>query len=148
MVKLKLFSRKVVIVGDHLDDLVHIKEAVLQFDSSAYCLSFVFADDALRLLTGEVEFEADYIIVANKMIGIDGAEFIDRLKKSMKHQVASIAVYAPGMDKKTSDNLLKAGATYNFQKPATYIGYLAIVKEVMEQGEIVEAFNHRLSADR
>ena len=53
--------KTVVIIDDDSDDLEIMKEALSHVDSSLLCISFVYPDEAIRLLARELILLPDYI---------------------------------------------------------------------------------------
>lgn len=64
--------KTIVIIDDDSDDLDTMKEALRQIDPLILCISFLYPEEALRLLSKELILLPDYIFVDINMPKISG----------------------------------------------------------------------------
>lgn len=73
-------ARTVVIIDDDSDDLDIMRETLNQIDPTFVCISFIFPDEAIRVLKNNLIFKPDYIFVDINMPKITGIECLTELR--------------------------------------------------------------------
>ncbi|MFZ6012716.1 MAG: response regulator [Bacteroidota bacterium] len=123
--------KTVVLIDDDSDDLDLMRESLTQVDSSINCVSFVFAEEAIRLLTKELILLPDYIFIDINMPKLDGMECLKQLRSIPEFRETPIIMCSTSMPSTVSEQLIKQGATYTFQKPNTVGAYLTILEGII-----------------
>jgi len=123
--------KTVVIIDDDSDDLEIMKEALTHVDSSLLCISFVYPDEAIRLLAKELILLPDYIFIDINIPRISGHECLTTLRKIKEFDDVPIIMYSTSMPANVSDSLKKSGANFTFQKPFEFNDYVNILERII-----------------
>ena len=99
--------KTVVIIDDDSDDLEIMKEALSHVDSSLLCISFVYPDEAIRLLARELILLPDYIFIDINIPRISGQECLATLRKIKEFDDVPIIMYSTSMPSAVSELLKK-----------------------------------------
>jgi CheY-like chemotaxis protein len=124
-------QKTVFLIDDDAEDLQFMRDALNRVDSSILCVSFVYADEAIKLLTKELIVLPDYIFLDMNMPKITGEDCLRHLRTNDKFSTTPIVIYSTSMPKEVSDKLLKAGATYTFAKPNTEKEYFVVLESII-----------------
>lgn len=123
--------KTVVIIDDDSDDLEIMKEALSHVDSSLLCISFVYPDEAIRLLGKELILLPDYIFIDINIPRISGQECLSTLRRIKEFDEVPIIMYSTSMPSTVADLLKKKGANFAFQKPFEFNGYITILERII-----------------
>lgn len=123
--------KTVVIIDDDSDDLEIMKEALSQVDSSLLCISFVYPDEAIRLLSKELILLPDFIFIDINIPRISGHECLQRLRAIPEFKAVPIIMYSTSMPSAVAQTLRGNGATFTFQKPFEFSDYVTILEEII-----------------
>jgi len=123
-------TKTVILIDDDSDDLDIMKEAISQVDSNLTCISFIYPQEAIRLLSKELILLPDYIFIDINMPMITGPECLKALRNLQEFRQIPIIMYSTTMTSKVSGDLLLGGASYTFQKPYSVNDYLRILESI------------------
>jgi CheY-like chemotaxis protein len=124
-------QKTVFLIDDDAEDLQFMRDALSRVDSTILCVSFLYADEAIKLLAKELIVLPDYIFVDMNMPKITGEDCLRHLRTSDKFLTTPIVIYSTSMPKEVSEKLLKAGASYTFVKPNTEKEYAVILEGII-----------------
>ena len=123
--------KTVVIIDDDSDDLEIMKEALNQVDSSLLCISFVYPDEAIRLLSKELILLPDFIFIDINIPRISGHECLYRLREIREFDGIPIIMYSTSMPPVVAQTLRSNGANFTFQKPFEFADYVRILERII-----------------
>jgi CheY-like chemotaxis protein len=126
-------SKTIVLIDDDPDDLDIMKETLTKVDPSTQCISFLYPDEAIRVITSELIVIPDYIIIDMNMPRKTGLECLRELRAQEEFQDIPIVIYSTTISQSNRDALMKAGATHVFQKPAKYEAWTGMLKKVLNR---------------
>jgi CheY-like chemotaxis protein len=126
-------SKTIVLIDDDPDDLDIMKETLSKVEPSTQCISFVYPDEAIRVITSELIVIPDYIIIDMNMPRKTGLECLRELRAQEEFQDIPIVIYSTTISQATREALRKAGATHVFQKPSKYEAWTGVLKKVLNR---------------
>lgn len=130
-------ARTVILIDDDPDDLDIIKEMISSLDPSLVCISFIYPDEAMRvLLNHELIVVPDLIFIDINMPGGAGDKCLKALRNSHLYDDVYIAMYSTSMPEEVSDALTKLGANMTFEKPVRTGKYSEIIAGILEQVKV------------
>lgn len=136
-------QKTVFLIDDDPDDLQFMRDALNQVDSSILCVSFVYPEEAIKLLTKELIVLPDYIFIDINMPKITGEDCLRQLRMDDKFLITPIILYSTSMPKEVSDKLLKAGANFTFSKPNTENEYLIVLESIIFGNVVHNQYLHK-----
>ena len=125
-------AKTVILIDDDQDDLEIVKETINAIDASINCISFVYPDEALRMINKPPALVPDYIFSDVNMPKIAGVELLSELRKATALNNTVIAMLSTSMPDSQSVKLKMAGADYTFQKPIRMQEYRAIIESILK----------------
>lgn len=127
-------ARTIILIDDDPDDLDIIKQAISVVDPKLVCISFIYADEALRvLLSKELVVVPDVIFIDINMPGLTGDKCLKAIRQDRSFDNVFIAMYSTSMPDTVSEALKNLGANYTFEKPVRMASYSQIVSEILKQ---------------
>jgi CheY-like chemotaxis protein len=123
--------KTVVIIDDDSDDLEIMKEALTQVDSSLLCISFVYPDEAIRLLSKELILLPDFIFIDINIPRISGHECLRQLRSIREFDSIPIIMYSTSMPTVVAQSLRLKGANFTFQKPFEFADYVTVLERII-----------------
>lgn len=123
--------KTVIIIDDDSDDLDIMKEALMQVDPSLLCICFVYPDEAIRLLSNELILLPDFIFIDINIPRLPGPECLSLLREIRDFDQVPIIMYSTSMPDPVAETLKKSGATFTFQKPFEFNGYINILDRII-----------------
>lgn len=123
--------KTVVIIDDDSDDLEIMKDAFAQVDPSLLCISFVYPDEAIRLLSKELILLPDFIFIDINIPRISGHECLRRLREIHEFDNVPIIMYSTSMPESVAKMLRENGANFTFQKPFEFSGYVKTLEQII-----------------
>jgi CheY-like chemotaxis protein len=123
--------KTVVLIDDDSDDLEIMKDALTQVDASLLCISFVYPDEAIRLLSKELILLPDFIFIDINIPRISGPECLSRLREIHEFKEVPIIMYSTSMPERVAQSLRKNGANFTFQKPFEFNDYVRILERII-----------------
>lgn len=126
-------ARTVILIDDDPDDLAIIKEVISSVDPTLVCISFIYPDEALRvLLSKELVVIPDLIFIDINMPGISGDKCLKALRNDQSFKEVYVAIYSTSMPPAVSEALKQIGANYTFEKPVRMGRYTEIVQTIID----------------
>lgn len=122
--------KTVVLIDDDPDDLYLIKEAITLVRPDFVCFSFIYPEEAVRLLSMDTVLLPDYIFLDINMPKKNGKECLVEFRKVPELANTAIIILSTSMPAKTSQDLLSAGANFTYQKPNRLSGYEDILRQI------------------
>lgn len=124
--------RTVVIIDDDSDDLEIMKEALAYIDPSLLCLTFVYPDEAIHLLSGELIVLPDYVFIDINIPRISGRDCMLQIRSLPDFTDVPIIMYSTSMPETMAAALVRDGATFAFQKPFGFEDYVSILSGIFK----------------
>lgn len=125
-------AKTVILIDDDQDDLDIMKQAIEAVDTSLSCLSFVYPEEALRvLLNKNLVVLPDFIFIDINMPGITGDKCLKTLRKEKEFDSIVITLYSTSMPETVAEALKSAGANFVFEKPVRLRGYVEVLKDII-----------------
>lgn len=125
-------AKTVVLIDDDQEDLDIMKHAIREVDVSLLCLSFLYPEEALRvLIRGQLVVLPDYIFIDINMPGISGDKCLKALRQEKEFDDIVITLYSTSMPEPVADALKTAGANFVFEKPVRLKTYVDILKSII-----------------
>jgi DNA-binding NtrC family response regulator len=122
--------RTVVLIDDDQDDLDILKEAILKVDANSLCTSFIYPDEAIRVISKELTITPTYLFVDINMPRMSGDKCVSALRKQKMFDNSIITVLSTSLPHEVSKALKDLGANFTFQKPLNMDGYIRILQNV------------------
>ncbi len=123
-------SKIILLIDDDQDHLDLLKLAVKQVDSRFNCISFVYPDDALKVLSTFSELPLCIFIDFN-LPRKEGIECLYEIRKIQTYNDIKVAMYAAKVPAVVREALKEAGADVVFQKPGKLSDYKKIIEEII-----------------
>ena len=124
-------AKTVILIDDDQDDLDVMQDAVSQVDPTIQCRSFLYAEEALNVLTKELLIVPDYIFIDINMPRITGDVCLQKMRmvKELKH--VPIIIYSTSLPESKAPELFELGASFTFEKPYTLSGYVSLLEQIL-----------------
>ena len=133
----------IILIDDDPDDLDILRQSIASVDPSLICTSFIYPEKALRvLLSRELDFIPDLIIIDINMPGITGDKCLKALRNDIFFENTFIALYSTSMPDGVAEALKQLGANYTFEKPVRIATYATIIEEILKQ---IASINNRFA---
>lgn len=139
-------AKTVVIIDDDQDDLDVLGEMLSQIDPSILCISFVYPEEALRLLKREFILLPDFIFCDINMPKLTGFECLKELRTVKEFEKTPIIICSTSMGHETSDKLLASGATFTLQKPPKVEDYLTALESIILETNVPSKYLRSLAS--
>jgi DNA-binding response OmpR family regulator len=123
-------SKTILLIDDDQDHLDLLKLAIKQVDASLSCISFVYPDDALKMLTNFSELPSSIFIDFN-LPRKEGIECLYEIRKNKRYENIKVVMYAAKVPAVVREALKEAGADVVFQKPGKLSDYKAIIEGII-----------------
>lgn len=126
-------ARTVIIIDDDPDDLDIMKQAVLEVAPSLQCISFIYPQEALRiLLSNELMVRPEYIFIDMNMPVVTGDQCLKAIRADKSFERVTIAVYSTSMPEAVKEALRDSGANFVFEKPVRMRAYVEKLAEIIK----------------
>ena len=123
--------KTLVVIDDDVDDLNIMKDIIKDVDPTIRCTSFLYSEEAIRLIIKEWMVVPDYIIIDMNMPLKNGQECLIDLRKHELLDNTAIIIYSTTVVPALRSELLANGATHVFQKPVTINDWHTIVRKLI-----------------
>jgi CheY-like chemotaxis protein len=123
--------KTIVLIDDDQDDLDILQELISGIDSSFHCISFVYATEAIRVISNELSLIPDFVFTDINMPEMAGDECVKELRKMPELDNTVITVLSTSMGKDIAEGLKKSGADFVFQKPSQINAYRELLSSVL-----------------
>jgi CheY-like chemotaxis protein len=124
-------AKTVILIDDDQDDLDIMKETIQGIDSSLLCISFVYPDEALRVVSSELVFIPNFIFIDINMPIIPGDKLLREFRKNPALKNTSIVMFSTSMPAPVAQVLMERGANKTFQKPSKVADYKTILSSIL-----------------
>ena len=121
----------VILIDDDRDDLEIMKEALQLYDKSLAPISFIYPEEAIRVIANDLILVPNYIFIDINMPGITGDKCLVELRKHPVLNNSVITMFSTSMPKDVADSLRKAGADFTFEKPNKFDDYQNILRTII-----------------
>jgi CheY-like chemotaxis protein len=128
-----MMSKTIVLIDDDPDDLDIMKETLEKVAPATQCISFLYPDEAIRVITTELIVVPDYIIIDMNMPRKTGLECLRELRAQEEFNEIPIIIYSTTISGSLKETLMKEGATHVFQKPSKYEAWTNVLNKVMHR---------------
>jgi response regulator RpfG family c-di-GMP phosphodiesterase len=122
----------VVLIDDSSDELDMIEEVIKEIDPFLMCTSFIYADEAVKVVSDELKRQPHYIFIDVDMTRKTGTECLTELRRKIGSSNCKIIMFSIMMPKTVAEAFISMGADYAFQKPASKISYKDILIGIFE----------------
>lgn len=131
-------ARTAILIDDDSDDLAIIKEIISNVDPSMVCISFIYPDEAMRvLLNQELIVIPDVIFIDINMPGLTGDKCLKALRSDKYFKEVFVAIYSTSMPEEVSDALKRLGANVTFEKPVRMGRYTEIISQILDEVKVL-----------
>jgi len=125
-------AKTVVVIDDDQDDLELMKLALNDVDSSLRCLSFIYPEEALRMLfSKELVVLPDHIFIDINMPRMTGDKCLKMLRTCREFDHIKITLYSTSMPDTVAEALKLQGANHVFEKPVRLKSYAEILQSII-----------------
>ena len=125
-------QKMVILIDDDQDDLDIMKQAIKNIDPSLFCLSFVYPEEALRVILGkEFVVTPDFIFIDINMPGLSGVKCLKAIRASKGVENVIITLYSTSMPETVAEALKASGANHVFEKPVKIKSYSEILSKIL-----------------
>lgn len=126
-------GKHVFIISNDIADLEILEEAIKAADSNVCCLSFIFADEALRIIGSELNTFPHYIFIDVDLSRVTGADCLRTLKGIPKLSSCKIIMFAEVMPTAVGNTFIEQGAFDFFQKPVDRSSYRIKIENIFDK---------------
>ena len=126
----KPVAKTVILIDDDQDDLEIMRETIRDIDRSILCTSFIYPDEALRVVTKELIFIPNYIFIDINMPVITGDKLLREFRKVESLNSSIITMFSTSIPQTVSQELMNMGASYTFEKPNNMSDFRKILTKV------------------
>jgi DNA-binding response OmpR family regulator len=120
--------KTIVIIDDDADDLDLMSDLIRSIDDEINCISFFYADEALKRLKKEQVLIPDLFFIDINMPRISGEEALREIRSIEEFKQTQIVMYSTVMSEAASSRLLTSGASITMQKPTSLKNYRNILR--------------------
>ena len=124
--------KTIVVVDDDQDDLDLMRQAVKEIDPSLYCISFIYPEEALRVICKQLAKTPDHIFIDINMPGMTGDKLLKEIRKQKELDKLIVTLYSTSMPADVAEALRTNGANYTFEKPVRLRTYVEIMREIIQ----------------
>lgn len=122
-------SKIFILIDDDPEDLSLMKSAIEQVDKTNHCISFLYSEEAIRVIRNELSKMPDYIIIDMNMPGKNGLECLKELRENRQLKKTPIVLTSTKLNHTVKEALMEAGATYILEKPS-YNEWSSFIREI------------------
>lgn len=122
-------NQTIIIIDDDVEQIELLKLSIKQHDPKINCISFIYADDALKSLAN-YSILPDYIFIDFNLPRKEGIECLYELRKNSKYDKIKIIVYAKTVPDVIHEALLEAGADLIIEKPIKLSSYKTLISHI------------------
>lgn len=122
----------VALIDDKPDDLEVMEGVIREIDPELSCISFVYADEAVRVMEAELKRLPDYIFIDANMRRKPGVECLTELRGNSAFDNSQIIMFSVVMPAAVVDSFKAMGATHAFQKPLVRYQYKEIFHQILK----------------
>jgi CheY-like chemotaxis protein len=126
-------SKTIVLIDDDADDLEILREAISQIEPSAHCISFIYPDEAIRVICNELIVTPDFIFTDINMPRMAGDKCINILRNNREFDSTIITVLSTTIPTDVAEALTNMGANYAFEKPSNMNTYYEMLSMILNQ---------------
>jgi CheY-like chemotaxis protein len=123
-------QKMILFIDDDHDDIEAFRQALHETNLPYYCISMNTAENALLFLENSLT-DPEFIFVDIHMPGINGKEFLKRLKANPKYKHIPTIIYSTTKQKKEIEEVYGLGADYFVTKPATFELTVHVVTRIL-----------------
>lgn len=123
--------KTLILIDPNKDDLQFMKEAIFSVDPDIQCLSFVYAEEAMRALVNDLVIKPAAIFINLNMPRKNGLQCILELRTIQNYNDVPIFLYSPTIASGIREVLRDSGATMAFEKPNTIKGWKSVMNEML-----------------
>lgn len=124
-------SKTIVIVDDDQDDLDLMKQAVKEIDPALFCISFIYPEEALRVISRQLSEIPDYVFIDINMPGMTGDKLLKEIRKQKTLDNVIVTLYSTSMPAEVAEALISLGANHTFEKPVRLKSYIEIIADIL-----------------
>lgn len=121
-------SKTVILIDDDQDHLDLLKLTIKQIDSSISCISFIYADDAIKSLENFSKLPSCIFIDFN-LPRKEGIECLYEIRRVEKYRSMKVIMYAKNAPDVIIEALKEAGADEVFEKPSKLSAYKELISK-------------------
>lgn len=125
-------AKTVILIDDDQDVLDILKESVKRIDSAILCISFIYPEEAIRVVSAELISIPNFIFIDINMPRITGDMVLKEFRKIKELNNSVITMLSTAMPGTVALALRASGANFTFQKPIKIEDYIKLLKTILE----------------
>ena len=122
----------IILIDDDIDHIDLQKLAFKQIIPEAHCISFIYPDDAIKIISS-IALPPDYVFIDFNLPGKQGIECLYFLRNDSKYKETRIVICANEVQGVVQEALKEAGANFVFKKPPNLAGYRSMIRSMLSQ---------------
>lgn len=126
-------GKHVFIISNNKAELEVLEAAIKGAYLDVCCLSFIFPDEALRIIGSELNTVPNYIFIDVDLSRVTGPDCLRILKRMPKLSSCKIVMFAEVMPQAVGNAFIKLGAFDFFQKPVAGSSYKITIENIIEK---------------
>jgi len=126
-------GKYVFIISNNKAELEVLEESIKEVYPDVCCLSFIFADEALRIIGSELNTVPSYIFIDADLSRVTGPDCLRILKRIPKLISCKIVMFGAVMPQAVGNSFIKLGAFDFFQKPVAGSSYKITIESIIEK---------------
>lgn len=129
--------KRVIIIDNDIAVLEILEHAIKKIAPDVCCLSFVFADEAIRVVKTELITIPDYIFINVDVSRVTAPECLRVLTRIPKLSECKIIMFAQVMPNAVGKAFIALGAFDFFQKPVVKSSYKTKIKMIFDKTPVL-----------
>lgn len=134
--QLDFVKKRIVIIDNDSRHLDSLERVIKEIDKSFHCLSFIFADEALQVISCELSEPPVIIFINVNLNRKSGTTCLSDLRKNMAFDNSQIIMFSVVMPTTVEHSFIRMGADGAFQKPVSTIEYKNILRPILNRHRI------------
>ena len=126
-------SKLAVLIDNDAEDLATLEGAMKDTSPNLTCISCIFPDEAIHLITHFLRVVPDYIFIDVNMSRMTGPECLTTLKMMESLSECKIIMFSGVMPPAVGEAFKKLGASDYFQKPLLGAQYRTTLTQIFEK---------------
>jgi len=124
-------AKTVILIDDDQDDLDIITDSIRAIDPVIHCINFIYPEEALRFLSGELIFIPNFVFIDINMPGMNGDKVLRSLRKNKDLDATIITMFSTSIPPAVAQALELEGANHTFQKPNKITDYQKLLSKII-----------------
>ncbi|MBT1708401.1 hypothetical protein KK062_09210 [Fulvivirgaceae bacterium PWU5] len=110
-------NKKIIIIDGSVTDLTLLEGIIYSISPDAQCISFVYADEAVKVILHDMKQPPQYILIDADTARMPVLKFLQCFRQLPEWDSCCIGIFSTTMPSAVVEAYKKEGADFAFQKP-------------------------------